>query len=232
MDKKCCVVTGGSRGIGLAIALRMARAGYQLAISGRTEADLDAAVEQLGAAGADCAAITADVGRPGEAREVIRAAHERFGRIDVLVNNAGVAPLVPVAEMAVDEFDQVSNVNIGGIFHTTQAVWPIMAGQGGGVIINISSMAALDPFPGFAVYGASKAWVNTFTRAVAGEGKARGIRVYAVAPGAVETGLMRQRFPEFPAEQALAPDDVAQVVEALCDPRMHAAVGETVFVRR
>jgi NAD(P)-dependent dehydrogenase (short-subunit alcohol dehydrogenase family) len=232
MNNLCCVITGGSRGIGLAIAERMARAGFQIVISGRTEADLDAAVERIGAAGTECAAITADVGIPAEAREVIRAAHERFGRIDVLVNNAGVAPLIPVAEMAPADFDQVTHVNINGIFHATQAVWPIMQAQGAGVIVNISSMAAADPFPGFAVYGASKAWVNTFTKALAGEGKAAGIRVFAVAPGAVETGLMRQRFPDFPPEQALAPDDVAQVVEALCDDRMHAAVGETIFVRK
>ena len=121
---------------------------------------------------------------------------------------------------------------MAAIFHTTRAVWPLMKAQGGGVIINMSSMAAVDPFPGFAVYGASKAWVNLFSQATASEGKPHGIRVFSVAPGAVETGLMRASFPDFPADKTLAPDEVAAVILSLCEPALAPCSGQTLFVRK
>ncbi len=232
MAARTVVITGASRGIGLATGLRFARAGCNIVAAGRNEEDLDAALAQFADAGAACCAIVADVGRAEDAREIVAAAVERFERVDVLVNNAGCAPLGAIEQFKVEDLEQVCAVNIGGVFHTTQAVWPIMVRQGGGVIVNLSSAAAADPFPGFAVYGGSKAWVNVFTQAVAGEGKPHGIRVYAVAPGAVETGLLRAAFPTFPADKTLAPDAVAAVIEAVCDERLAPVSGQTIYVRK
>lgn len=232
MTRPTCVITGASRGIGLASALRFARGGYNIVTAARHEADLDAAVEQISAAGGECLAVTADVAVPEDAAQIISAAFERFGRVDVLVNNAGRAPLAPLEDLSPDEFDAVTAVNMAGVYHMTRAVWPIMKQRGGGVIVNISSLAAFDPFPGFAVYGASKAWVNLFTKALAVEGKPHNIRVFAVAPGAVETTLMRAAFPDFPTDKTLAPDAVAAVIESVCDERMRAASGETICVRK
>ena len=156
---------------------------------------------------------------------------QRFGRVDVLVNNAGVAPLAPVDEFDPAEFERVCQVNMAAVFHTTQAVWPVMKAQGGGLIANISSLASVDPFPGFGVYGASKAWVNLFSQATAAEGKAVGIRVFAIAPGAVETQMMRSIFPDFPKDQTLNPDDVAAVIVSVSDESMTYCTGQTIFVR-
>ena len=130
------------------------------------------------------------------------------------------------------DYERAVAVNVSAVFHATQAVWPIMQKQGGGTIVNVSSLASDDPFPGFAVYGACKAWVNLFTKATAAEGRPHNIRVYAVAPGAVETGMLRERFPDFPAEQSLAPEDVAGTIELLCDERGVHAAGSTLWLRK
>lgn len=232
MANRTCLITGGSRGIGLATGLRMARAGYDVVVSSRGEAELKQAAEQIAAVGVRAEAISADVSQPTDAERLIKDTQKRLGRLDVLVNNAGTAPLMSIEEMDTEAFERVFTLNNAAIFHLTKAAWPLMKAQGGGTIVNISSMASLDPFPKFAVYGASKAWVNVFTRAVASEGKPLGIRVYSVAPGAVETKMLRSVFPDLPAENTLDPDDVAAVIESVCDARMAHCTGETVFVKK
>ncbi len=232
MSTRTCVITGASRGIGLATALRFAAAGWNVVAVARGQAGLDGAAGRIAEAGGQCLPVAADVGVPAEARRVVFAAKERFGRLDVLVNNAGVAPLAAVDELEPEQFERTWAVNVAAVFNTTQAAWSLMKGQGGGVIVNISSLASVDPFRGFAVYGASKAWVNLFTQAVAAEGRTHNIRVFAVAPGAVETELMRSAFPDFPSDRTLTPDQVAAVVFSLCDPALSPCSGQTVFVRK
>ena len=100
------------------------------------------------------------------------------------------------------------------------------------MIISTSSCASVDPFPGFAAYGASKSWVNAWTKALAEEGRLIGIRVFAVAPGAVETRMLRDAFPEFPSDQTLQPSDVADVVFTVADPTCRHATGQTIFVKK
>jgi NAD(P)-dependent dehydrogenase (short-subunit alcohol dehydrogenase family) len=148
------------------------------------------------------------------------------------VNCAGVAPLASIEELDRGTFDRVAAVNMGAIYSTCRAVWPTMRKQAGGVIVNISSMASLDPFPGFAAYGASKAWVNLWTKALAEEGRAYGIRVFAVAPGAVETSMLRGAFPDFPSDAALDPSDVADVVHAVARRSCRYATGQCLFVKK
>ncbi len=231
MTTRVAVITGASRGIGLATALRLARAGWTIVAAARQAADLAAAAEQVRAANGRCETLALDVSRPGEARRLIEEAVARTGRIDALVNNAGCAPLASIDKMSDADFDAVTALNMTAIFQTCRAAWPVLCRQGGGVIVNVSSLASVDPFPGFTVYGASKAWVNLFSRGLAAEGKPHGIQVFSVAPGAVETKLMRGLFPNFPADETLAPDDVAAVIETACDPRMARCSGETLFVR-
>ncbi|MBK9120857.1 MAG: SDR family oxidoreductase [Phycisphaerales bacterium] len=232
MAQRVVVITGGSRGIGLAAAEQFAAAGDRVVISGRTESDLRTAAAAVRAAGGTCEPVVADVARREDAHRLITQAQEIFGRIDVLVNNAGKAPLAPVAQLDPAEFESTLALNLGGVFHTAQAAWPGMQAQGGGVIVNVSSVASVDPFPGFAVYGATKAWVNLFSQALAAEGKPHGIRVYSVAPGAVETGLLRATFPDLPAEHCLRPEAVAAAIVAVCDETWLPATGNTIFLRR
>jgi 3-oxoacyl-[acyl-carrier protein] reductase len=227
-----CVVTGGSAGIGLAVAGHFAARGYRLALCGRDPQALRAAEQQLAQTASACVTLALDLGLPGAPARLIDEAVRRFGRVDVLVNNAGHAPRAPLEQITDGDFTQAVAVNVSAVFHATRAVWPVMRRQGSGVIVNLSSMASVDPFPGFSVYGACKAWVNLFTKATADEGRAVGIRVYAVAPGAVETRLLRGLFQDFPAEQALAPAEVAAVVGSLCEESLRYVSGQTVFVRK
>jgi NAD(P)-dependent dehydrogenase (short-subunit alcohol dehydrogenase family) len=227
-----CVVTGGSAGVGLAIASHFAARGYRLALCGRDPQTLRAAEHQLAQTAPVCVALPLDVAQPGAPACLIEEAVRRFGRVDVLVNNAGHAPLAPLEQLSPADFERALAVNVSAVFHATQAVWPVMRRQKSGVIVNISSLASVDPFPGFSVYGACKAWVNLFTKAAADEGRPLGIRVYAVAPGAVETRLLRGLFKDFPAEQALTPAEVAALVGSLCEEPLRYVTGQTLFVRK
>jgi 3-oxoacyl-[acyl-carrier protein] reductase len=176
--------------------------------------------------------LAADVGDPDQAAVLIHRAESKFGRVDVVVNNAGIAPLTPIVEMSDEQYRACIQVNADAVFYTTRAAWPIMTRQQSGVIVNISSVAALDPFPGFAVYGACKAWVNLFTKAAASEGERVGIRCYAVGPGAVETRMLRGPFPNFPAHLTLAPEEVAEVVFNATKPNFAHRSGTTIYVRK
>lgn len=229
---RVAVITGAGRGIGRAIAERLARAKWDIAGVARSPDQLGELKRAVERSGARCITSTIDVTRSVDVEDFARRVAIELGRIDLWVNNAGAAPLAPIAEMDIAAFDAMTAVNVNAVFYGCRAAWPIMQRQGGGVIVNISSVASVDPFPGFAAYGASKAWVNLFTKAAADEGRPDGIRVYAVAPGAVETPLLRGTFPDIPADQTLDPDAVAGTIELLTDPRAAQASGSVVFVRK
>jgi 3-oxoacyl-[acyl-carrier protein] reductase len=129
-------------------------------------------------------------------------------------------------------FDAMAGVNIRGVFYACRAVWPSMMARGGGAIVNISSMAAVDPFPGFAAYGASKCFVEGLTRGLAAEGQRHGIGVWGVGPGAVETEMLRGPFPDFPAERCLQPEEVAETVWLVTQPAWRHTSGQTIYVRK
>lgn len=145
-------------------------------------------------------------------RSFFDAAMDKFGQVDVLINNAAVSPLAPLDELTPEQFETTTNVNIRSPFYLMQMAWKQMKQQSRGVIVNLSSLAAIDPFPGFNIYGASKAWLDLMTHALAAEGEPFGIRVYSIRCGAVETPMLRGLFPDFPAEQCVSPNDVAQKI--------------------
>jgi NAD(P)-dependent dehydrogenase (short-subunit alcohol dehydrogenase family) len=225
------LITGGSRGIGLATALRFARARANVVLAARDPAALRRAAEQVVAAGGSCATVACDVGTRAGAESAVQTAG-RLGRLNVLVNNAGVAPVSSIPDYADGDFERVQSVNCASVFYLTRAAWPLLRAAAPATIVNVSSQASADPFPGLSVYGASKAWVNLFTQATAAEGKPHAIRAFAVAPGAVDTEMLRAVIPDFPAQDALAADDVARVIEWLCDERVEYASGQTVFLRK
>lgn len=227
---KACIVTGAGRGIGRAVVCRLAGAGASVVAAARTPSELDETVARANDCGGRCIGVVADVTDSAQVSRLVGRTREEFGRIDVLINNAGAAPLGAMASMTDDQFHQVNAVNINAVFYTCRAAWHELAAARG-TIINVSSLAAFDPFPGFAVYGASKAWVNLFTKAIAAEGRKVGIRAFAVAPGAVETQMLRAAFPNFPAGQTLSPDDVAAAIEWLLDERVQHSSGDTITVK-
>ena len=227
-----CVVTGGSAGIGLAIARKFAASGYQIALCGRDPQKLSAAQQSITAEGGVCRTESLDVQDIPALQTFLINLQSDPGRIDVLVNNTGRAPVLALEAVSEEEFRQTMAVNVDAVFFATQTVWPIMKAQGGGVIINISSLASVDPFVGFSVYGAGKAWVNLFTRATADEGKEHNIRVYCAALGAVDTDLLRGLFPDFPQDQRLTPEEVADFVAQFPEPPMQHLSGQTFFLKR
>lgn len=228
---RVAVVTGGGRGIGRAIGERLARCGAQVVAAARSNAELAETRRGIEAAGGKCHVRVTDVADAGQVAALVEETVARFQRLDVLVNCAGVAPLAPIEALDPATFRGLQAVNVDAVYLACRAAWPIMKQQGGGVIVNLSSVASADPFPGFTAYGASKAWINAWTRGLADEGRTCGIRVYAVAPGAVETRMLREVFPDFPAARTLQPSDVADMVYALTRPECRYATGQTIFVR-
>ncbi len=226
-----CVITGGSSGIGESTAARFAREGYQLAICGRDADRLAAAADRLGPS-ANVYTHACDIGEVGGARKFIQSVGERFGRVDVVINNAGCAPLGQTVDMALDDVHRLIDVNMLAILATAQSVWPLMKQQQRGVIVHVSSLAAVDPFPGLGLYGACKAWGESLTVSLAREGKPHGIRAFSVRPGAVETPLLRRLFPDFPRDQCLAPAVVAGLIYSLCGPDLAACSGQVFEVAK
>jgi 3-oxoacyl-[acyl-carrier protein] reductase len=184
---KVTIVTGGGTGIGKAIALRFAEAGAPMVIASRKLENLEAVARQITEAGGEALAIQCDVRDPGDVKRVVEATVERFGRLDVLVNNHGASFRAPVSEITPNGWDAIVGINLKGTFLFSQAAAEVMKRQGGGVIVNISSTAGTHGAPGMTHYGAAKAGVVNFTTSFAVEVAASGIRVNCVVPGPIIT---------------------------------------------
>ncbi len=213
-----CVITGGSSGIGLATAKLFAGQGYDISICGRDQAKLESAKNQIidsaGQSNHDtkCLTVVSDLSEADQARKFVNLSIEEFGRIDVLVNNASMAPLANFEEISEETFETTINIAVRSLFYISQIAWKQMKSQGGGVVVNISSLSAVDPFPGFSLYGACKAWLDLMTHALATEGEEHGLRICSIRPGAVETPMLRGLFPDFPADQCVPPEAIASAV--------------------
>jgi len=167
-------------------------------------------------------------------RSIADQALGKFGRIDAVVNNAGLAPVRTIEETTPEEWRSIIDTNLSAAFFLSQAVWPTFRKQNGGVIVNISSAAARDPFPGFAAYGSAKAAVNLLGLSLAREGAPINVRVHTVAPAAVETAMFRTVLtPEqYSTEKTLAPADVATVVaDCITGPLAHTS-GQVIWLSK
>ena len=185
---KVALITGASRGIGLAITQAYAAAGAKVVLSSRKQADLDAAVDQIQATGGEALAIAAHTGSEAAVQALVAQAVAMFGGIDIVVNNAATNPhFGPILTAEESHWDKILDVNVKGYFRVAKACAAVMKTRGGGKIINIASIAGKTPQPGMGVYCVSKAAVLMLTEVLAAELAANNIQVNAIAPGFVKT---------------------------------------------
>jgi 3-oxoacyl-[acyl-carrier protein] reductase len=225
-NSQVAIVTGASRGIGAAVAQRLAKDGFAVAVNyAASPAQADALVAELKAGGARALAVKADVSKAGEVRAMFDAVEAQLGKVDVLVNNAGVLKTVPLAEHTDALYDQTFDINVRGTFNTLREAATRL--NDGGRIVNFSSTTLALNMPGYAIYNATKAAVEAFTHVFAKELRGRNITVNAVAPGPIATSLFLdgkteeqvQTFAKMPPLQRLGqPEDIASVVSFLASP--------------
>ncbi|WP_420994837.1 SDR family oxidoreductase [Cupriavidus sp. 30B13] len=223
---KVAIVTGASRGIGAAIARRLARDGFAVAVNYASgAAPAEALAAELKAAGAAAIAVQADVAKAEDVRRMFELTEQQLGKVDVLVNNAGVLKTLPLADTSDALYDQTFDINVRGTFNTLREAAARL--NEGGRIVNFSSTTLALNMPGYAIYNATKAAVESFTHVFAKELRGRDITVNAVAPGPIATSLFLdgkteeqiQAFARMPPLQRLGqPDDIAAVVSFLAGP--------------
>ena len=213
LANKVALVTGGSRGIGRAIALKLAGLGADVAICGRDATKLEGSLADLRASGARAEGFRADVANAKEVEALVRDVASKLAPVSVLVNNAGIGVFGPVHEKSEEDWDRLIDTNLKSVFLVSKAVVPGMIERGGGDIVNISSLAGKNVFAGGGIYCASKWGVQGLSGCMAEELREHGIRVSTVCPGSVATDFSG-RGPKDPT-RVLRPEDVAHAVAML-----------------
>ncbi len=232
------LVTGASTGIGWATARGFFEEGARVALVARSQETLQKRFEELGSPGDRVAVFPADVSDGNRAREIVQAVLERWGRLDVLVNNAGIAIDKLLLRLTEEEWRQTLEVNLTGVFHYSKAVLRTFLKQRHGVIINVSSVVGITGNPGQAAYAASKAGIIAFTRSLAREVGSRNVRVVAVAPGYVETRMtaslpetMKQAYlDQIALGRPAQPEEIARVILFLASDEASYLTGQVVVV--
>ncbi|MDX9912167.1 MAG: SDR family oxidoreductase [Phycisphaerales bacterium] len=227
------ILTGAGSGIGREVARILSREGYNLVLVARRREPLeDTARLCQSDMGTECLVLPLDVGLPASARAMVDAALERFARLDALILNAGTAPLLPIDRHTPEIIEDAFRTNALAPAYAIAAAWPVFSSRKSGRIVCTSTMGTDDPFPGFFAYAAAKSAVNSFVRSCEREGKRLNIRAFAVAPGAVETPMLRAIFSEqqIPAQKTLTPEAVARVIADCALGRRDADSGTTIFV--
>ena len=229
--KRVAVVTGAGSGIGRAVAVRLSRHDFAVVLCGRDASRL-AETRSLLAGGADSLVQALDLRADRAAPRLIDGALEAFGRVDVLVNNAGIARNRPIEDVTAPDLLEHFQVNAIAPALLLAAAWPTFRRQNQGVVVNVSSMAAHDPLPGFLAYGASKAALESLTRSIRAEAAGTGIVAYNIAPGAVETRMLREAVPAhlLPSVPVLSPEEVAEAVLDCVEGRRPADLWKTLFL--
>lgn len=229
---KVVCVTGAGRGLGRAIAQAFAAEGASLVLGARTAGEIDALASSLG----DAIAVATDVRLPGECQRLVEAATAEFGRLDVMINNAGLAVYGPIGSMTPDDVDAMVDTNVKGLVWCSQAAAHVMKAQRSGLIINVSSIAGKLHLVNESVYGATKWAVNGFSGALRAELAPFGVKVTVVCPGGIHTPFWdAQEFLPFPdhvdpARDFMAPEEVAQSVLEVALKSDRYCVPEVVMV--
>ncbi len=231
VDYPVALITGGGRGIGRATAEMLAGKGVHVIVASRTGPELAATVAAIQSAGGRASAVVLDVADDQAVAAAFAAIAAEFGRLDVLVNNAAVLFSGPFADMSMSDWDRLMAINLRGAVNCAQQAFRLMQERGGSMV-NVSSLGGVantEKFPGYAAYTVSKFALTGLTEALAAEGKPHRIRVNGVAPGAVDTAMLRQAAPHLRTRST--PADVAKIIAFLCDPAESGCMtGATVLI--
>ena len=241
MQRRVAIVTGGSLGIGAACVRRLARDGYAVTLDYHTHADAATAIAQeITSQGGAALVCQANVGKVADLQMLVRTTVETFGRLDLLVSNAGIEKPTSFFDVTEDAWDQQLAVDLKGAYFAAQAAARQMAAQGGGVIVNISSVHEDLPMVGNAAYCAAKGGLRMLTRTLAPELAPHGIRIVNVGPGAVNTTInaptladpvkLRALLAEIPLRRIAQPEDIANAVTWVASDQASYITGSTIFV--
>jgi NAD(P)-dependent dehydrogenase (short-subunit alcohol dehydrogenase family) len=232
LDGKVALVTGGSRGIGRAIASAYARAGARVYICGRNQDDVGTAVRELQASGGEVDGGTADVGSVEDVKRVVRSATRRFGTIDVLVNNASiVGPRMTIAEYPDPAWEEVLRINLSGVFFLCREVLPLMLAKRSGSIINVTSGVGRKGKARWGAYAVSKAGLECLTQVLADEVTDSGIRVNAVNPAATRTAMRAHAYPQEDPQTLPEPEEIVGIFLYLASEASAAVSGQSLDAR-
>ena len=246
---RAAVITGGGRGVGAAIAQRLASAGAAVLVAARTEAQIEQVAAGLRDAGHTAHAVTCDVGDESSVQHLALTARDWLGHVDILVNNAGIAASAPIHKTTLDAWTRMLTVNATGAFLCLKAFLPDMLERGWGRVVNMASVAGLGADRYIAAYAASKHALVGLTRAAAAEVAARGVTVNAVCPGYLHTDMTRETIARIvrvtgrseeaaleellrrvPQRRLIEPEEVAEMVAFLCFDAARGITGESVVI--
>ena len=231
LKDKIAIVTGSSSGIGKAIALQFGQEGAKVVVAARRLALCEQTVSQIRKQGGEACAIQTDVADEVQVERLIADTVDRYGRIDILVNNAGIGGGRRLAETSTQAFDEVMNINLRGTFLCCRAGFQQMKQQGGGVIINMSSVAGLQAWAGTGTYSASKHGIMALTKSLADEGRPHHIKVSAICPGGVADELVDASPADIERSEKIDPFDVAEAAVYLSTLGKYAVVHQIVIDR-
>jgi NAD(P)-dependent dehydrogenase (short-subunit alcohol dehydrogenase family) len=235
MAERAAIITGGSSGIGLAIARALGQDGYGLTVSARRPEKLEAAVQGLVDEGIDAQAAAANMAQEDDIKQVVAAHRDRFGRLDVLINNAGVGIGAPIAESETKKLDMQFDVNLRGVYLTLREAIPMLkeagAEHGKALVVNTASIAGVTGQPWLSAYSATKAAVINLSQAAHRELAGDGIQVTAFAPGFVDTAMTDWTKGQIPPEDMIRPEDLAEAVRFLLRTSPACIVPEMRFIR-
>jgi 2-deoxy-D-gluconate 3-dehydrogenase len=240
LDGRVAIVTGASRGLGRAMALALAGAGADVAAAARSRVDLEETADAVERLGRRAIAVPTDVTSYTEVETLVARTIETLGRLDIVVNNSGIAVVTPVAEMTPDDFRRTVDVNVLGVFHGCRAAAPGLIAQRSGKVINLASVLAQAGLPGYAAYAASKGAVISLTRALGVEWARHGIQVNAIAPGWFVTDMNASAFADeqvrdrllrdVPARRTGRLDEIGPLAVYLASSASDFMTGQTVFL--